>query len=136
MIFWSCHFLCHQFTQRDEPDQIIVDMDALTTLSAAFVRNPDVNHLDQFMGRIRRLTVSTVNVLLCRLSVLGKQGKLLQVFKLPSCVRKDVQYLASRVQIRTRANFSTGSLGVHPKHRNRTLCELRVFAKRFYDHRS
>ena len=26
MIFGSCHFLCHQFTQRDEPDQIIADI--------------------------------------------------------------------------------------------------------------
>ena len=51
--------------------------------------------------------------------------------KLASSVRMDVQYLASSVQIRTRANFSTGSLGTHPKPRNRTLCELRVFAKRF-----
>ena len=32
MIFGSCHFLRHQFTQRDEPDQIIADMDALTAL--------------------------------------------------------------------------------------------------------
>ncbi len=27
MIFGSCHFLCHQFTQRNEPNQIIADMD-------------------------------------------------------------------------------------------------------------
>ncbi len=30
-----CHFLFHQFTQRDEPYQIIADMDALTAFSAA-----------------------------------------------------------------------------------------------------
>ena len=82
MIFGSCHFLCHQFIQRDKPDQIIADMDDLTALSAAFVRSPDINHLDQFMGRVRRLTVSTVTVLLCRLSVLGKQGKPSQVLQI------------------------------------------------------
>ena len=27
MIFRSCHFLCHQFTQRDELAQIVADMD-------------------------------------------------------------------------------------------------------------
>ena len=82
MTFGLCHFLCHQFIQRDEPDQIIAAMDALTALSAAFVRSPDINHLDQFMGRVWRLTVSTVNVLLCCLSVLGKQGKPLQVLQI------------------------------------------------------
>ena len=34
---------------------------------------------------------------------------------------------ASSVRIRTCANFCTGSLGTHPKPRNHTSCELRVF---------
>ncbi len=42
MIFGSCHFLFHQFTQRDEPDQIIADMDALTAFSAAFIDRQDL----------------------------------------------------------------------------------------------
>ncbi len=54
MIFGSCHFLCQQFTQRDEPDQIIADMDALTVLPTALVRSPDIDRLYQLMGRIRR----------------------------------------------------------------------------------
>ena len=29
MIFGSCHFLCHQFTGRDEPNQIMADMGPL-----------------------------------------------------------------------------------------------------------
>ena len=33
MIFGSCHFLFHQFTQRDEPNQVIADMNALTAFS-------------------------------------------------------------------------------------------------------
>ena len=41
MIFGSCHFLCHQFTQWDEPDPIIADMNALASYSAAFIRSPD-----------------------------------------------------------------------------------------------
>ncbi len=41
MIFGSCHFLFHQFTQRDEPYQIIADMDALTAFSATFIRSTD-----------------------------------------------------------------------------------------------
>ena len=54
MIFGSCHFLFHQFTQGDEPYQIIADMDALTAFSAAFIRCPDIDRLDQLMGRVRR----------------------------------------------------------------------------------
>ena len=54
MIFGSCHFLCHQFTQWDEPDQIIADVDALAAFSTAFVRSPDIDCLYQLMGRIRR----------------------------------------------------------------------------------
>ena len=54
MIFGSCHFLCHQFTQRDEPYQIIAYMDALTAFSAAFVRSPDIDCLYQLMSCIRR----------------------------------------------------------------------------------
>ena len=54
MIVGSCHFLCHQFTQRDEPDQIIADMDALAAFPAAFVRSPDIDRLYQFMSRIGR----------------------------------------------------------------------------------
>ena len=41
-----------------------------------------------------------------------------------------IQYFASSVLIRTCANFCTGSLGTHPKPRDHTSCELRVFAKR------
>ena len=54
MIFGSCHFLCHQFTQWNEPDQIIADMDALAAFSAAFIRSPDIDCLYQLMGRIGR----------------------------------------------------------------------------------
>ena len=50
--------------------------------------------------------------------------------KLASRVRMAVYYFASSVQIRTCANFCTGSLGTHPKPRDHTSCELRVFAKR------
>ena len=46
--------------------------------------------------------------------------------KLASRVRLAVYYFASSVLIRTCANFCTGSLGTHPKPRDRTLCELRV----------
>ena len=45
--------------------------------------------------------------------------------KLASRVRIAVYYFASSVQIRTCANFCTGSLGTHPKPRNHTSCELR-----------
>ena len=47
MIFGSCHFLCHQFIQRDEPNKVIADMNALTALSAAFIRSPDIDCLSQ-----------------------------------------------------------------------------------------
>ena len=57
MIFGSCHSLFHQFTQRDEPDQIIADVDALAAFSAAFIRSSDKD----------------------RLLVLGKQGKTVRV---------------------------------------------------------
>ena len=40
-----------------------------------------------------------------------------------------VHNLASSVPIRTCALFCTSSLGTHPKPRDRTLCELRVFCK-------
>ena len=51
MIFGSCRFLFHQFTQRDEPDQIIADMDALAAFTAVFIRSPDIDRLDQLMPR-------------------------------------------------------------------------------------
>ena len=54
MIFGSCHFLFHQFTQRDEPYQIVTDMDALAAFSTAFIRSPDIDRFDQLMGRARR----------------------------------------------------------------------------------
>ena len=47
-------FLCHQFTQRDEPNQIIADVDALATFSAAFIRSPDIDCIYQLMSCIRR----------------------------------------------------------------------------------
>ena len=50
MIFGSCHFLCHQFTQRDEPNQIVADVDALAAFPAAFIRSPDIDRLDQAHG--------------------------------------------------------------------------------------
>ena len=49
----------------------------------------------------------------------GKQGLHIQVLQIGKHVRN-----------RTCANFCTGSLGTPPKPRDRTLCELRVFAKR------
>ena len=54
MIFGSCHFLCHQFTQRDKLNQIIADVDTLAAFSAAFIRSPDIDRLYQLMSRIRR----------------------------------------------------------------------------------
>ena len=54
MIFGSCHFLFHQFTQRDEPYQIIADMGALAAFPAAFIRSTDIDRLDQLMARVRR----------------------------------------------------------------------------------
>ena len=48
----SCRFLFHQFIQRDKAHEIIKDADALATLSAALVRSPDINRLDQIMGCI------------------------------------------------------------------------------------
>ena len=54
MIFGSCLSLFHQFTQRDKPNQVIADMDALAAFSVAFVRSPDIDRLDQLMGRIWR----------------------------------------------------------------------------------
>ena len=54
MISGSCHFLCHQFTQRDELDQIIADKDVLAAFSAAFIRSPDIDRHYQLMGRVRR----------------------------------------------------------------------------------
>ena len=54
MIFGSCHFLCHQFTQRDEPNQIIADMDALSAFPTAFIRSPHIDCLNQLVGRKRR----------------------------------------------------------------------------------
>ena len=122
MIFGSCHFLCHQFTQRDEPEQIIADMDALAAFSAAFIRSPHRLLLSAHEPR-KALILSTHPKVV---DGFNRQRSALPVF----------QYLANSVQIRTCANFCTGSLGAHPKPRNRTLCELRVFAKCFYDHRS
>ena len=62
MIFGSCHFLFHQVTQRDEPDQIIADMDALTAFSAAFIRCSDIDRLDQLMGRVRLLPLLSADI--------------------------------------------------------------------------
>ena len=52
MTYGSCRFLFHQFIQRDKAYEIIADTDALTPLSAALVRSPDINRLDQIMGCI------------------------------------------------------------------------------------
>ena len=54
MILGSCHFLLHQFTQGDETDQIIADMDALTALAATLVRSSDIDGFDQLMCSVRR----------------------------------------------------------------------------------
>ncbi len=54
MIFGSCHFLHHPFTQRDESNQIIADMDALAAFSAAFIRSPDIDCLYKLMSCVRR----------------------------------------------------------------------------------
>ncbi|MBP5169104.1 MAG: hypothetical protein ILP14_07865, partial [Oscillospiraceae bacterium] len=51
------------------------------------------------------------------------------VLQIGEHVRMAIQYFASSVLIRTCANFCTGSLGTHPKPRDRTSCELRVFVK-------
>ncbi len=53
MTYGSCRFLFHQFIQRDKAYEIIADTDALTPLSAALVRSPDVDRLDQITGCIR-----------------------------------------------------------------------------------
>ncbi len=63
----------------------------------------------------------------CMIQYLASRACTYRFCKLASSVRMDVQYLASSVQIRTCANFCTGSLGTHPKPRDRTSCELRVF---------
>ena len=54
MIFGSCHFLFHQLIQRDKAYKIILDMDALTALTAALVRRSDVDRLDQIMHGVWR----------------------------------------------------------------------------------
>ena len=53
MTYGSCRFLFHQFIQRDKTHEIITDTDALAPLSAALVRSPNVDRLDQIMGGIR-----------------------------------------------------------------------------------
>ena len=65
----------------------------------------------------------------CMIWYLASRAYPYRFCKLASSVRIAVYYFASSVQIRTCANFCTGSLGTHPKPRNRTLCELRVFCK-------
>ena len=52
MTYGSCRFLFHQFIQRDKAHKIIADADTLASLSAALVRSPDINRLDQIMGCI------------------------------------------------------------------------------------
>ena len=133
MIFGSCHLMFHQFTQRDKPYQIIADMDALAAFSTAFIRNPDIDRLDQFMGCVWRqfcqfcvlsdllneqfkMTVLASTSCFAHLSVLGKQGRPVRVLQIGEHVRN-----------RTCANFCTGLLGTHPKPRNHTSCELRVY---------
>ena len=65
----------------------------------------------------------------CMIWYLASRAYPYRFCKLASSVRMAVYYFASSVQIRTCANFCTCSLGTHPKPRNRTLCELRVFCK-------
>ena len=45
--------LFHQFIQRDKAHEIITDTDALAPLSAALVRGPNANRLDQIVGLSR-----------------------------------------------------------------------------------
>ena len=52
MTYGSCRFLFHQFIQRDKTHEIIADTDALTPLSTALIRCPNVDRLDQIMGCI------------------------------------------------------------------------------------
>ncbi len=68
----------------------------------------------------------------CMIWYLASRACTYRFCKLASRVRIAVYYFASSVQIRTCANFCTGSLGTHPKPRNHTSCELHVFAKRFF----
>ena len=49
MTYGSCRFLFHQFIQRDKAHEIIADADTLAPLSAALVRCPNVDRLDQIM---------------------------------------------------------------------------------------
>ncbi len=56
----------------------------------------------------------------CMIQYLASRACTYRFCKLASSVRMDDQYLASSVQIRTCANFCTGSLGTHPKPRDRT----------------
>ena len=63
----------------------------------------------------------------CMIWYLASRANPYRFCKLASRVRIAVYYFASSVQIRTCANFCTGSLGTHPKPRNHTSCELRVF---------
>ena len=65
----------------------------------------------------------------CMIWYLASRANPYRFCKLASRVRMAVYYFASSVQIRTCANFCTGSLGTHPKPRNHTSCELRVFSK-------
>ena len=65
----------------------------------------------------------------CMIWYLASRACTYRFCKLASSVRMAVYYFASSVQIRTCANFCTGSLGTHPKPRNHTSCELRVFSK-------
>lgn len=50
----SCRLLLHQFIKRDKTDQIILNVDALAALAAAFVRRTHIDRLDELMRRIGR----------------------------------------------------------------------------------
>ena len=52
MTYGSCRFLFHQFIQRDKAYEIIADTDALTPLSTALIRCPNVDRPDQIMSCI------------------------------------------------------------------------------------
>ena len=52
MTYGSCRFLFHQFIQRDKTHKIITDADALAPFTAALVRRPDVDRLNQIVGGI------------------------------------------------------------------------------------
>jgi hypothetical protein len=65
----------------------------------------------------------------CMIWYLASRAYPYRFCKLASRVRIAVYCFLSSVHIRTCANFCTALLGTPPKPRDRTSCELRIFAK-------